>query len=179
MCPITRVSSGSYFQFSSVAQSCPTLCEPMDCSTPGFPVHHQLPNSFPSSWWCHPTILSSVVPFSSNLQSFPASGSFLVSQFFTSGDPSPRLSGMLVTSASVLPKNIQDWFPLGWTGSIFLLSKGLSRVSSNTTVQNYQFLVLRILYSPILTSIHDYWKKKNKKQLLLDRFCWQSKVSDF
>ena len=122
-------------EFSSVTQVCPTLCEPMDCSTPGFPVHHQLPNSFPSSWWCHPTISSSVVPLSSCLQSFPASGSFPMSQFFTSGSQSIGVSA----SASVLTMNIQDWFPLGWTCWIFLLSKGLSRVFSNTTIQKHQF----------------------------------------
>ena len=75
----------SLFQFSSVTQSCPTLCNPMDCSMPGLPVHHQLPefsNSCPLSWWCHPTISSSVILFSSCLQSFPTSGSFQMSQFF-------------------------------------------------------------------------------------------------
>ena len=92
-------------------------------------------NSCPSSWWCHPTISSSVIPFSSCLQSFPASGSFPKSQFFTLGGQSIRVSA----SASVLPLNIQDWFPLGWTGWISLLSKGLSRVFSNTTVQKHQF----------------------------------------
>ena len=90
-------------------------------------------NSCPSCCWCHPTISSSVIPFFSCLQSFPASGSFPVSQFFTSGGQSIGLS------ASVLPMNIQDWFPLGWTGWISLLSKGLSRVFSNTTVQKHQF----------------------------------------
>ena len=76
---------------SSVTYLCPTLCDPMNCSTPGFPVHHQLPellNSCPSSWWCHPTIASSVIPFSYCLQSFPASGSFPRSQFFASGGQS-------------------------------------------------------------------------------------------
>ena len=87
-------------------------------------------NSCPSSQWCHPTISSSVVPFSSCLQSFPESGSFPMSQFFTSGCQSIRVS----TSASVLPMNIQDWVPLGWAGWVSLLSKGLSRVFSNTTV---------------------------------------------
>ena len=87
-------------------------------------------NSCPSSWWCHPTISSSVVPFSSHLQSFPASGSFPRSQFFASGGQSTGVTA----SASVLPMNIQDWFPLGWTGWISLQSKGLSRVFSNTTV---------------------------------------------
>ena len=111
-------------------QSCPTLCDPMDCSMPGFPV-----NSCPSSQWCHPTILSSVVPFSSCLQSFPASGSFPISQFFTSGDQSIGVS----VSASALPMNIQDWFPVGLTGWISLQSKGLSSVFSKTTVQKHQF----------------------------------------
>ena len=92
-------------------------------------------NSCPSSRWCHPTISSSVIPFSSRLQSCPASGSFLMRWLFTSGGQSIRVS----TSASVLPMNIQDWFPLGLTGLISLQSKGLSRVFSNTTVQKYQF----------------------------------------
>ena len=92
-------------------------------------------NSCPLSRWCPPTISFSVVPFSSHLQSFPASGSFQMSQFFTSGGQSIGVS----TLASVLPMNIQDWFPLEWTGWIFLQSKGLSRVFSNTTVQKHQF----------------------------------------
>ena len=92
-------------------------------------------NSCPLSWWCHPTISSSVIPFSSHLQSFPASGSFPMSQFFASGGQSIGVSA----SASVLPMNIQDWFPLGWTGWISLQSKELSRVFSNTTVQKHQF----------------------------------------
>ena len=90
-------------------------------------------NSCPLSQWCHPTILSSVIPFSSCLQSFPASGSFPMSQFFTSGGQS------IGASASVLSMNIQDWFLLGLTGLISLQSKGLSRVFSNTTVQKHQF----------------------------------------
>ena len=92
-------------------------------------------NSCPSSQWCHPTILSSDIPFSSCLQSFPASGSFPKSLFFTSGGQSIGVSA----SASVLPMNIQDWFPWGLTGWISLQSKGLSRVFSNTTVQKHQF----------------------------------------
>ena len=92
-------------------------------------------NSCPLSWWCHPTISSSVVPFFSHLWSFPASGSFPMSQVFTSGGQSIGIS----SSASILPMNIQDWFPLGWTGWISLQSKGLSRVFSNTTVQKHQF----------------------------------------
>jgi len=92
-------------------------------------------NSCPSSRWCHSTISSSVVPFSSCLQSFPASGSFQMSQFFTSGGQTIEVSA----SASVLPVNIQDWFPLGWTGWISLQSKGLSRVFSNTTIKKHHF----------------------------------------
>ena len=99
------------------------------------PTPRACSNSCPSSWWCHPTISSSAVPFSSFFQSFPASGSFPVSQFFTSRGQSFGGSA----SASVLPMNVQDWFPLGWTGWISLQSKGLSRVSSNTTVQKHQF----------------------------------------
>ena len=110
---------------------------PCPLPTPGV-----YPNSCPLSQWCHPTISSSVIPFSYRLQSFPASGSFQMSQFFTSGGQSTGVSA----STSVLPVNIQDWFPLGWTGWISLLSKGLSRVFSNTTVQKHQFV--SFLYSP-------------------------------
>ena len=92
-------------------------------------------DSCPSSQWCHPTISSSVVPFSFCLQSFSASGSFPMNEFFASGGQSIGASAL----ASVLPKNIQDWFPLGLTGWISLLSKGLSRVFSNTIVQKRQF----------------------------------------
>ena len=210
------------YKFRSVAQSCPTLCDPMDCSTTGLPVYHQLPEftqtpvllpgkshgrrslvgcspwgheeldttrrlhfhfslsciregngnplqcsclenprdggawwaaaygvaqsranwsdlapaaACPLSRWCHPTISSSVAHFASHLQSFPASGSFQMSQFFASGGQS---IGVLA-SASALPMNIQYWSPLGWTGWISLWSKGLSRILSNTTVQKHQF----------------------------------------
>ena len=99
------------------------------------PTPEAYSNSCPSSQWCHPTISSSVVPFSSHCQSFPASGSFPMSQFFASGGQSIGVSA----SASVLPMNIQGWFPLGLTGWISLQSKGLSRVFSNTTVQKHQF----------------------------------------
>ena len=99
------------------------------------PTPRAYSNSCPSCWGCHPTISSSVIPFSSLLQSFPASGSFPMSQFFPSGSQSTAVSA----SASVLPMNIQDWFPLGWTGWISLQSKGLSRVFSSTTVQKHQF----------------------------------------
>ena len=137
--------SFSSVQFSSVTQLCPTLCNPMDCSTPGLPVHHQLPEFTQTHvHWVADAIeplsspsdaSSSVIPFSSRLQSFPASGSFQMSQLFASGDQSIGVS----VSASVLPVNIQDSSPLGWTGWISLQSKGLSRVFSNITVQKHQF----------------------------------------
>ena len=92
-------------------------------------------NSCPLSWWCHPTISSSIIPFFSHLQFFPASGSFQMSQLFASGGQSIGISA----STSVLPMNLQDWSPLRWTGWISLQSNGLSRVFSNTTVQKHQF----------------------------------------
>ena len=126
-------------QFSSVAQLCPTLCDPMDCGMPGFPVCHQLLELTQTHVHrvgdaIQPSVSSSVIPFSC-LQSFPPSGSFPVSQFFTSGGQSIGVSA----SASVLPVNIQDWFPLGWTCWISLQSRGLSRDFSNTTVWKHQF----------------------------------------
>ena len=117
---------------------CLTLCEPMGCSTPGFPVLHyflEFAQTCWLSWWCHPTISSSVIPFSSCLQSFPALGSLLMSQLFASGGLSIGASAL----ASVLPMNIQDWFPWGLTGLISLSSKGLSRVISRTIIQKHQF----------------------------------------
>ena len=111
-------------QFSSVVQSCPPLCNPMDYSTPvpGCPSTSlgACSNSCPLSQWCHPTISFSIIPFSSHLQSFPGSGSFLMSQFFAAGGRSIVASAL----ASLLSVNIQDWFPLEWTGSISLQSKG-------------------------------------------------------
>ena len=157
-----------------MGQSCPTLCDPMDCSMPGLPIHHQLPEFNQTLvHWVGDAIQPShpVVPFSC-LQSFPASGSFQMSQFFTSGGQSTGLSA----SASILPMNIQDWFPLGLTGWISLQSKGLSRVFSNTTVQKHQFFVLSFLYGSTLTSIHDYWKNHSFDYTEL---CWQSNVSAF
>ena len=118
-------------------------------------------NSYPSSQWCHPTISFSVIPFSSCLQSFPASGSFPVSQFFTLGGQSIGVS----VSASVLPTNIQDWFPLGWTGWISLLSKGLSRVFSNITVQKHQFFGTQL---SLWSKSHSHtWLLGKKKKLWL------------
>ena len=111
-------------------------------------------NSCPLSQWCHPTIVSSVIPFYSCLKSFPASGSFPVSWFFTSGGQSIEV----LVSASVLPMNIQDWFPLGLISLISLPSKGLSRVFSTPQVKSISSLALSLLYGPTLTSIHDYRK---------------------
>ena len=111
------------------------------------PTPRACSNSCPSSWWCHPTISSSVIPFSSCLQSFPASGSFPMSQFFTSGDQ------RIGASASVLPMNIQDWFPLRWTGLISLQSKGVSRVFSNTTIQKHQFFRDRFSIKKVFTVV--------------------------
>ena len=122
----------------SIAQSYPTLCNPMDCSMPGFPIlHHFLELAQTHVHWVGDAIqpshpLSSPYPPAFNL---PASGSFPRSHLFASGGQNTRVS----TSTSVLPMNIQDWFPLGWTGWISLQSRGLSRVISNTTVQKHQF----------------------------------------
>ena len=121
------------------------------CLSPTLGVHS---NSCPLSQWCHTTISSSDVPFSSCPQSFPASGSFPMSQLFAWGGQSIRVSA----STSVLPMNTQDWSPLGWTNWTSLQSKGLWRVFSNTTVQKHQFFRCSALYSPALTSIHDHWK---------------------
>ena len=158
-------------QFSSVAQSCPTLCDPMNCSTPALPVHHQLPeftqthiSSVTDSWcptlwphglqharlpcpsptpgaysnslsrWCHPTISSSAVPFSSCLPSFPTSGSFPVSQLVASGGQNIGASAL----ALVLLMNIQDWFPLRLTGLISLHSRGPQESSPTTRLKKHQ-----------------------------------------
>ena len=134
------IFSGSSVQFSSVSRSVvsdslrprePQHTRP-PCPSPTPEVH---PNPCPSSRWCHPTISSSVVPFSSCPQSFPASEFFPMSQIFAWGGQSIGVSAL----ESVLPMNTQDWSPLGWTGWISLQSKGLSRVFSNTTAQKNQF----------------------------------------
>ena len=123
------------------------------CPSPSPGVH---PNPHPLSWWCHPTISSSVIPFSSCPQSFPASGSFPMSQFFSSGCQSIGVSA----STSVLPINPQDWSPLGWTGWISFQSQGLSRVFSNTTVQKHQFFGAQ-LSSPSNSHIHSWLLEKS------------------
>ena len=145
--------------FSSVTQSCPTLCDPKDCSTQsGFPDDHQLPEPAQTHvHWVNDAIQPSHPLLSpSSLLNFSQQEGFFfffpVSQFFASSGQS------IGTSASVLPMNIQDRFLLGLTDLISLQSKGLSRVFSNTTFKSINSLALSFLYSPNLTSIHDYWK---------------------
>ena len=139
---ISYISIKKEDKYSSVQFSCSVMSDslqphglqharpPCPSPTPGV-----FSNSCPLSQWCHPTVLVSVVPFSSRLQSFPASGSFQMNQLFASGGQSIGVSA----SAAVLPTSILDWFPLGWTGLISLKSNGLSRVFSNTRVQKHQF----------------------------------------
>ena len=129
-------------------------------------------NSRPSCQWCHPTISSSVVPFSYQLPSFPASESFPMNWFFASGGQSIGISA----SASVLPMNSQHRFPLGWTGWISLQSKSSQESSPTPQFKSINSSVLSFLYSPTLTPIHDDWKNHNFDHMEL---CWQSNVSAF
>ena len=155
--PYSNEEEGTSVQFSHSVMS--------DSLQPHGLQHSRLPcpsptpgacsNSCPSRQWCYPTISSSVIPFSSHFQYFPASGSFLISQFFPMGGQSIGASA----SALGLPMNIQDWFPLGWTGWISLLSKELSRVFSNTTVQKHQFFSAR-LSSQSTSHIHTWPQEK-------------------
>ena len=131
-----------------------------------WPTPRTWSNSCPLSPWCHPVILSSVIPFSSCLQSFPASESFVTSQFFASGGQSIGVSA----SASVLPMNIQGWFPLGWTGWISLQSKELSRVFTTTTARKHQSFGAQ----PSLILLMDSKIKGDKAQMLTD----SSKLGD-
>ena len=132
------------------------------------PTPRPCSNSCPLSQWCHPSISSSVIPFSSCLQSFPASGSFPVSHLFASGGQSIGVPA----SASVLSMNIQDWFPLGWTGWISLQPRGLSRVFSNTTVQKHQFFSTQLSLQSQLS--HPY--KTTGKTIPLTRCVFVGKV---
>ena len=146
------------WKFSSVAQSCLTLWNPKDCSMQGFPVHHRLPEFTQTHvHWVSDAIQPSHPLPSLLLPSsiFPSIHSFQMNQFFTSGGQSIGVSA----SASVLPMNIQDWFPLGWTGWISSQSKGLSRVFSQ--FKSIHSSAFSFLYSPTLTSIHDYQKNHN------------------
>ena len=153
---VTNTFTFHMYSVSSVEQSYPTLCDPMDwrnrfpCPSP---TPGDYPNSCPSHRWCHPTISSSVMPFTSHFQSFPESGSFPVSQFFTSGGQSIGVSA----SASVLTMNFQDWFPLGLTGWVSSQSRDSQKSSPTPQFRSINSLVLSFLYGPILKSIHDYW----------------------
>ena len=146
----------SSIQFSSVAQSCLTLCDPMKRRTPGLPVHHQLPESTQTRVHRVDDAIqpSSVIPFSSYLQSYPASGSFPMSQLFAWGDRSIRVSA----STSVLPINTQDWSPLD--GLVGCPCSPRDSHESSPTPQwiSVNSSVLSFLYSPTFTSIHDHWK---------------------
>ena len=146
----------SDLKISSVQLSRSVVSDPMNCSTPGLPVHHQLPES--TQTHVHrvsdAAISSSVVPFSSCPQSFPASGSFPMSQLFAWGGQSIGVS----SSASVLPMNTSGLISFRMDWLISLQSKGLSRVFSNTTFKSINSLALSFLHSPTLTSIHDHWK---------------------
>ena len=147
---------------SSVSQLCPTLCDPVYCSTPGLPVHHQLLEFTQTHVHWVSDAIQPPHPLSSSLQSFPSSGSFQMSQLFASGGQSIGVSA----STSVLPMNIQDWFPLGWTSWISLQSKGLSRVFSNTTVQKHQFFGPKILPWDMLAALNCPFQTHIEQNLL-------------
>ena len=147
-----------------------SCCDTMSCSTSAFlsfAISQSCSNSHPLSQCCHPIISSSVAPFSSCLQSFPTSVSFPRNQLCISGGQSPG------ASASILPMNIQGWFPLGLNGLISLQPKGLSRVFSSTTIKSISSLELSLFYGPTVTSVHDYWKNHSFDYMDL---CQQSDV---
>jgi len=145
-------------QFNSLTQSCQTICNPMDCSMPGFPVHHQLPEFIQTHVHWDSDAIQSSHPLSS-----PSPSAFNLSQHQGLFRWVRTLHQMdkvldLQFQHQLLPVIIQDWFPLGWTGWISLQPKRLSRVFSNTTVQSINSLALSYLYGPTLISIPDYWK---------------------
>ena len=145
------------YQFSSVAQSCPTLCNPMNCSTPGLPAHQQLPEFTQTHvHWVGDAIQPShpLLPLLFLPSIFPSIRVFSNELALCTRWPKYWSFSFNINSSN----EHQDWFPLGWTGWISLQSKWLSRVFSNTTVQSINSLVLIFLYSPTLTSIHDHWK---------------------
>ena len=173
--PVCAFELYSSTQFSSVTQSCLTL-RPHALQHTRLPCPSPTPGAYsdscPLSRWCYPAISSSVVPFSSCLQSFPASRSFPMSQFFASGGQRLGVSA----SASVLPMNIQDWFPLGWTGWISFQSRDSQESSPTPQFKSISSLALSFHYTPALTSIHDHWKNRSLDWMDL---CWQSNVSAF
>ena len=144
-------------QFSSVTQLCPTLCDPVNRSIPGLPVHHQLLESTQTHVHCVGDAIQrshSVIPFSSCSQTYPASGSFQMSQLFASCGQNIRVTA----STSVLPMNIQDWSPLGWTGWSPCSPRDSQESSPTPQFKSINSLALSFLHSPTLTSIHDHWK---------------------
>ena len=171
-------STFCFWSFNSVQFSCSIVSDSLrphelqhsrpPCLSPTPRVY---PDSCALSRWCHPTISSFVVAFSSCPQSFPASGSFQMSQFFSSGGQSIGVSA----STSVLPMNTQDWSPLGWTGWISLQSEGLSRVFSNTTVQKHQVFWHSAFF--IVQLAHPYLTTGKNHSFDLTNLCWQSNVS--
>ena len=134
---------------------------PLELQHARLPCPSQTPSAYSNScllsWWCHPTISSSVIPFSSCLQSFLALGSFSMGHFFTSGGQSIGVSA----SASVLPMNIQDWFPLGWTGWSPCCPRDSEESSPTPQFRSISSLALSFIYGPTLTSIHEYWKNQS------------------
>ena len=157
----------------SVAQLCPTFAIPWFAACQAswsVTIPWRLLKLTSIEFWCHPAISSSVVPFSSCLQSFPASGSFLMSWLFSLGGQSIGASA----SASVIPMNIQGWFSLGLTGLISLQSKGLSRVFPTPQFKSTNSLALSLLYGPTLISADSYWKNCSFEYTDL---CWQSNFS--
>ena len=136
------------------------------------PTPRAYSNSCPSSQWCHPTISSSVIPFFSYLQSFPASGSFQMSQLFASGGQSIGASA----ATSVLPMNVQDWFPLDWLVGSSCSPRDSQESSLTPQFKSINSSVLSFLYGPTLTFIHDYWKNHSFDQM---NICWQNNVSAF
>ena len=147
-------------QYSSVAQSCLTLCDPMGYSTPGFPIHYQLPE----------LAQTHVHRVGDTIQPTPPLSSPSLPSIF------PSIKVFSSESASVLPMNIQNWFPLGWTGWISLQFKGLSESSPTPQFKSISSLVLRLLYGPTLKSVHDYWKNHSFDYRYL---CQQSDIFDF
>ena len=153
--PLLSILQVPWICCCSVTKSCLALCDPMDCSIPGFPVLHHLPEF--AQTYVHrvgEAISSTVTPFYFCLQSFPESESFPMSQLFPSGGQSIGASA----SASVLPINIQGWFPLGLTGLI-LFPRDTQESSPTPQIESINSSVLSLLYGATLTSIHDYWKK--------------------
>ena len=157
----------------SFAQSCPTLCDPMDWSTPGCPVLHCLPEFAQMHvHWCHLTVSTSVACFSFCLQSFPASGTFPMNHLFASDDQNTGASA----SSSVLPVSIQGWSPLRLIGLVSLLSKGSQESSPAPQFESINSLAFCLLYGPTLTTVCDHWEDHSLDYIDL---CWESNVSAF